>query len=96
MNMIGQKEILDSITLDEYLIRNREATYLVSVRGESLVSEGILPGDMLVVERGREAKKGDLVLGYESDTVRILRIPNNSRTSFKIEAVVVALIRKYK
>ena len=50
------------MTLDEYLITNKEATYILKVNGESMIEAGILPGDMLLVERGAEARDGDIVI----------------------------------
>src|SRR5262245_59476101 len=51
----AEEELLDTMTLDEFLITNREATYLLKVTGESMIEAGILPGDWLLVERGAAA-----------------------------------------
>jgi len=48
----AEEELVDTMTLDEYLITNKEATYLLKVGGDSMIEAGILPGDILVVERG--------------------------------------------
>jgi SOS-response transcriptional repressor LexA len=50
------------MSLDEYLITNKEATYILKVNGESVIEAGILPSDMLLVERGAEARDGDSVI----------------------------------
>ncbi len=52
----------DSLVLDEYLIKNKEATYLLEVKGDSMIDEGIKEGDLVVVERRGEAKDGDIVI----------------------------------
>jgi DNA polymerase V len=52
----------DFMTIDEYLVPRKEASYLVRVSDSSLVGEGIYEGDMVVVERGRQARLGDIVL----------------------------------
>jgi SOS regulatory protein LexA len=59
----ADEELIDTITLDEYLIpRNKEATYIVKVTGRSMVNAGILPGDQVIVERGKQPKEGDIVI----------------------------------
>jgi repressor LexA len=58
----AEEELIDTMTLDEYLIRNKEATYLLKASGDSMIGAGILPGDMVLVERGREPKDGDIVI----------------------------------
>jgi SOS regulatory protein LexA len=59
----AEEELIDTITLDDYLIpRNKEATYIVKVSGRSMVNAGILPGDQVIVERGKQPKEGDIVI----------------------------------
>lgn len=58
----AEEELLDSMDLDEFLIRNKEATYMLKVTGDSMIEAGILPGDMVLVERGLVAKDGDIVI----------------------------------
>jgi len=58
----AEEELADTMSLDEYLITNKEATYILKVNGESMMGAGILPGDMLLVERGVEPRDGDIVI----------------------------------
>jgi SOS regulatory protein LexA len=58
----AEEELADTMSLDEYLITNKEATYILKVNGESMMGAGILPGDMLLVERGAEPRDGDIVI----------------------------------
>ena len=58
----AEEELLDTMTLDELLITNREATYLLKVTGESMIEAGILPGDWLLVERGVAPRDGQIVV----------------------------------
>lgn len=58
----AEEELLDTMTLDEWLIKRREATYMLEVKGLSMMNAGILPGDTALVERGREPKHGDIVI----------------------------------
>ena len=58
----AEKELADTMTLDEFLITNKEATYILKVNGESMIEAGILSGDLLLVERGAEPRDGDIVI----------------------------------
>ena len=58
----AEEELADTMSLDEFLITNREATYILKINGESMMGAGILPGDMLLVERGAEPRDGDIVI----------------------------------
>jgi repressor LexA len=58
----AEEELIDTMTLDDYLINRREATYILHVQGDSMIDAGIMPGDLLLVERGRDPKEGDIVV----------------------------------
>jgi SOS regulatory protein LexA len=58
----AEEELADTLSLDELLIQNREATFLLKVSGESMSGAGILPGDMVIVDRGRSPRSGDIVI----------------------------------
>lgn len=58
----AEEELIDTMSLDEYLIRNKEASFIMKVKGDSMKEAGIFPGDMVIVERGRDPKDGDIVI----------------------------------
>ena len=58
----AEEELADTISLDELLIHNREATFLLKVSGDSMSEAGILPGDMVIVDKGQTPKSGDIVI----------------------------------
>lgn len=58
----AEEELLDVISLDEFLIQKPQASYLVKVTGDSMIEAGIMPSDLVIVERGRIAKNGDIVI----------------------------------
>jgi len=58
----AEEELLDTMTLDEFLIQNKEATYMITVKGDSMKDAGILPNDIVLVERKNEAKDGEIVI----------------------------------
>ena len=58
----AEEELRDVVSLDEYLITRPDSTFLVRVRGDSMIDEGIMEGDLVLVEKYREPKSGDIVL----------------------------------
>lgn len=58
----AEEELVDTISLDEFLIRRPEATFMLTVSGDSMIDAGILPGDMVLVEKGGTPKQNDIVI----------------------------------
>jgi repressor LexA len=52
----------DTLSIDEYLIASPSHTVLVTVKGESMIDAGIMPGDVVVVEKRGPANVGDMVI----------------------------------
>ena len=51
-----------TMNIDEYLVGNKQSTYLLEVKGDSMVDEGIKEGDLVLVERRGDPKDGDIVI----------------------------------
>lgn len=58
----AEEELADTMSLDDLLIQNPAATFLLKVSGDSMSGAGILPGDMVIVDRGQTPKSGDIVI----------------------------------
>lgn len=58
----AEEELLDTMSLDEYLIENKEASFILRVKGDSMKDAGINEGDMVIVERRGEARAGEIVI----------------------------------
>jgi len=58
----AEEEIRGIMSFDEYLVRNPETSFLLSVKGDSMIDAGIMEKDLVVVESKREPKNGDIVL----------------------------------
>jgi repressor LexA len=41
--------------------------FLLRVKGESMIEAGILDGDLVIVQRGQEARNGDIVVALAGD-----------------------------
>ena len=58
----AEEELVDTITLDDYLIENKESTFMLTVKGRSMIDAGIMPGDLVLVERNKQPRDGDIVI----------------------------------
>jgi SOS regulatory protein LexA len=59
---VAEEEALDTISIDDYLIEHKEASYLLEVKGDSMIDAGIQEGDLVIAERRGEPKPGDIVI----------------------------------
>ncbi len=62
------------IDLNEHLIRNKEATFIFKVKGDSMIGAGIYEGDALVIDRSIEAKHGNIVLAVLNNEFTVKRL----------------------
>jgi len=58
----AEEELVDVLSLDEYLVRRPDATFMLTVSGDSMIDAGIQPGDLVLVEKGRSPKNNDIVI----------------------------------
>jgi len=58
----AEEELRDIISFDEYLINRPESSFLLTVSGDSMIGEGIKPGDLVVVEKGKDPVNGDVIV----------------------------------
>jgi repressor LexA len=78
----AEEELADTLSLDDMLIQNHEATFLLKVSGESMSGAGILPGDMVIVNKAQNPKSGDIVIAEVDGewTMKYLKKNGNSVT----------------
>jgi DNA polymerase V len=62
------------IDLNDHLLRNREATYLFRVSGDSMEGIGIYDGDTIIVDRSIEAKHNHVILAVIDDEFTLKRL----------------------
>jgi repressor LexA len=104
----------EMLSLDDFLVEKRGKTFMLEVSGESMIEAGILEGDLVLVERGKTPRRGDIVLALvdheytlkylETEKGRPVLVPANKKfkkiypdpNTLKIEAVLKAVIRKYR
>ncbi|MBP6858834.1 MAG: repressor LexA [Candidatus Pacebacteria bacterium] len=59
---VAEETVLDTLSIDEYLINDKDKTYLLEVKGDSMIDAGIQEGDLVVAERASNPKEGDIVI----------------------------------
>jgi DNA polymerase V len=74
------------IDLNEQLILNKPATFFFRMKGDAMIKAGILPDDVLIVDRSIKATSGRIVvIALKGELlVRLLEIRNN--TAFLLAA----------
>lgn len=55
------------------LLSSKYAAYVLQVKGDSLIEDGILDGDFVVIEKEREIKQGDIVVAIVDDNLATLK-----------------------
>ena len=58
----AEEELRDIMSFDEYLITQPDSSFILKVSGDSMIDEGIKPGDLVIVNRGKEPKNGDVIV----------------------------------
>lgn len=95
-------EMADQFAVPEEFVR-RDRTYVLRVRGDSMVEEGILDGDFVVVEERETAENGETVIAmvngeatikrfYRDGDSRVRLVPANATMApleYPAEAVTV-------
>jgi DNA polymerase V len=64
----------ERVDLNQELIRNKDATYLFRVKGDSMVGVGIYEGDTLVVDRSVTPKHNHIVLALLNNEFTVKRL----------------------
>ncbi|HSC94387.1 MAG TPA: LexA family transcriptional regulator [Burkholderiales bacterium] len=105
-------DLQDDVAIDQELVRHPSRTVLVTVKGDSMIEAGLLPGDKVVVERRHTAAEGDIVVAIVDNESTIKRLvkergrfilkPENKAypvlrpKELEIFGVVVGSYRKYR
>ncbi|NLI76759.1 MAG: transcriptional repressor LexA [Candidatus Riflebacteria bacterium] len=79
---IEVSEVPETITLPEWML-GRGETFVLQVRGESMIDEAIRDGDLVIVEKRDTARNGEMVIacldGEEVTLKRLYRESNRVR-----------------
>ncbi len=59
---VAEENTLEALNIDSYLIKDKEKTFLLEVKGESMIDAHIEEGDLVIVERTEHARDGDIIV----------------------------------
>ena len=62
------------LDLNEHLIKNPSSSFLIKVKGDSMIDAGINSGDILIVDRSLEPADGKIVIGVIDNEFTVKRI----------------------
>ncbi len=102
----------EGIAIDAHLVRRPSRTFLIQVKGDSMIGAGLMPGDTLIVEKTNSANDGDIVVATVDEAYTVKRLARENRKfvlrpenraypvlrpdPLEIVGVVVGSYRKYK
>lgn len=62
------------LDLNKYLIQHPTATFYVRVKGDSMENAGIFDGDLLIVDRAKDPKDLDIIVGVLDGEFTVKRL----------------------
>lgn len=74
-----------SLLVPTNLVSGRKRSFVLQVKGESMIDEGILDGDFVVVEEQIEVNNGDIVVAVLEDGLATLKRYFKEKTRIKLE-----------
>ena len=72
------------INLQDYIVKNKEATFCVKVEGTSMTKAGINSGDIMIVDRSLHPKHNDIVLAVIDGEFTVKRIAVNDENLYLV------------
>ena len=70
------------INLQDYIVKNKEATFCVKVEATSMTKAGINSGDIMIVDRALHPKHNDIVLAVIDGEFTVKRIAVNENSLY--------------
>ncbi|OGJ60592.1 hypothetical protein A3A67_01050 [Candidatus Peribacteria bacterium RIFCSPLOWO2_01_FULL_51_18] len=70
----AEQDATEQIRLDQYLIKDRAATFLLRVKGDSMINAGIHEGDLVIVDRTFEPRPENIVVGIMDGEFTLKRL----------------------
>ena len=62
------------LSLDEHLVQNKDSTFFVRAKGNSMVGAGIFDGNLLVVDKSLTPSSGDIVIAVVDSELTVKRL----------------------
>ncbi len=72
--ILAQERIEDSVQVDAFLLGTNKKVYGLRVQGDSMIGDGILPGDYVFVKKQLHAQDGEIVVAMIDDEATVKRV----------------------
>lgn len=102
----------EGLAIDAHLVRRPSRTFLITIKGDSMIDAGLMPGDTVIVEKANTANDGAIVVALVDDAYTVKRLVRENRRyvlkpenkaypvlrpdALEIAGVVVGSFRKYQ
>jgi SOS regulatory protein LexA len=85
----SEEQVPEMVSFDEFLVKEPKASFMLRVSGDSMIDAGIQPDDIVIVERVREPRHGDIVAAcvdnectlkyFERQSGKVVFMPANEK-----------------
>ena len=72
--ILAQERIEDTVQVDSFLLGTNKKVYGLKVQGDSMIGDGILPGDYIFVKKQLAASDGEIVVAMIDDEATVKRV----------------------
>ena len=69
--ILAQERVEDTVQVDSFLLGTNKKVYGLRVQGDSMIGDGILPGDYIFVKKQLTAQRGDIVVALIGDEATV-------------------------
>ncbi len=72
--ILAQERVEDTVQIDAFLLGTNKKVYGLKVQGDSMIGDGILPGDYVFVKKQIHAQDGEIVVAMIDDEATVKRV----------------------
>jgi repressor LexA len=72
--ILAQQSVEDTVQVDSFLLGTNKKVYGLKVQGDSMIGDGILPGDYVFVKKQLQADDGEIVVAMIDDEATVKRM----------------------
>jgi repressor LexA len=72
--ILAQERVEDTVQVDSFLLGTNKKVYGLKVQGDSMIGDGILPGDYIFVKKQLNANDGEIVVAMIDDEATVKRV----------------------
>ncbi len=72
--ILAQERIEDTVQVDSFLLGTNKKVYGLRVQGDSMIGDGILPGDYVFVKKQLHAQDGEIVVAMIDEEATVKRV----------------------